>query len=105
MKHLRIAIMAWALSMAMGCAVGNKYALEAAPVAAVSQGQGRVVVSAHDQRPEITGAGRSPNVVGVQRAGFGNPWEVTTNSGHPLATVVATSMAKALKSAGFNVAV
>lgn len=105
MKYIRIAFVAWALSMAMGCAVGNKYALETAPLAAPTKGSGRVAVSAHDQRTEVAGSGRSPNVLGVQRAGFGNPWEVTTESGHPLATVVATSMARALTAAGFKVGI
>src|SRR5690349_16603822 len=44
-----------------------------------------IVVATHDQRPYIVSGEAKPEVVGVKRGGFGNPFPVSTASGRPLA--------------------
>lgn len=90
------------LLCASGCAVGNTYNFENAEVAVPPRGQGPIGVAVHDRRPQITGEGVPPNAVGVQRAGFGNPWRVTTASGDPLAAAMSRSIARALADAGYS---
>ena len=51
-----------------------------------------VAVASLDQRPTVL-RGESPaNYVGMQRAGFGNTFNVTTNSGLPFADAVNQSI-------------
>jgi hypothetical protein len=105
MNICKFALVVAVLVLSTGCAVGNQYALGQAQVTVPNRGQGAVVVAAVDQRNQVIGEGTSPDVVGVQRAGFGNPWEVTTASGEPLATEVSRSIAQALTHAGYSVTI
>ncbi len=51
-----------------------------------------VSVGVHDQRPYVTNGEKSPTYVGTARAGFGNPWNVNTESDKPLANDIATAV-------------
>ena len=80
----------------MGCVVGNEYALRSASVEPAARGEGALTVVAQDQREE------AGDVLGVQRAGVGIPYDVTTESDKPLATVTAEVVADALRKGGFT---
>lgn len=67
-----------------GCAIGNQYDLSqgTAPVGDVSRS---VSIAVIDQRPYVLDGDKSPNFVGLQRGGYGNPFDVTTRSGRSAA--------------------
>jgi len=87
-----------------GCAVGNKYDYASSKPGLTGGGKGQVEVAVHDQRPYVVYADKTPDFVGLQRAGFGNPWDVRTKSGMPLSDDMLQALAEGLRSAGFTVA-
>ena len=93
-----ITTIALALTVA-GCAVGNKYDLSQG-TAPVSEANRSVAVAVTDTRPYVTGGSKPPTFVGLQRAGFGNPWDVNTRSGRSLADDVTTMLVNSYKSKG-----
>jgi hypothetical protein len=86
-----------------GCAVGNRYdygnAISGLPVS----GSGKLAVAVVDARPYVLSGDKKPDFVGLQRGGFGNPFDVRTGSGRPLADEMRDSIAKALQQQGFAV--
>lgn len=83
-----------------GCAVGNKHNYHEAIVnIEVAQGLS-IAVAAQDQRPYVLSGSKAPNFVGLQRGGFGNPFDVTTQSRSPLADDIAASVARSLLEGG-----
>jgi len=87
-----------------GCAVGNRYdyrtAIEGLPVS----GTQTVAVDVVDARPYVLSGDKDPSFVGLQRGGFGNPFDVKTASGGPLAGEMRAGIANALQQRGFTVA-
>lgn len=98
--HSVVAALLFALG---GCAVGNRYdygnAISGLPVS----GSGTLAVSVVDARPYVVSGDKKPDFVGLQRGGFGNPFDVRTGSGRPLADEMRDSIAKALQQQGFAV--
>jgi hypothetical protein len=68
-------------------------------------GQGSIVVITRDERPYVLDGDKKPQFVGVMRGGFGIPFDVMNLSGNPLADDISTSLATALKGAGFDATV
>jgi hypothetical protein len=90
--------------MLQGCAVGNKYNfsdvkadLQVAPVKVK-----HIAVATSDQRKVVMSDECPPTYVGMQRAGFGNPWRVNTDSGLPLADDVTKAVTESLSKKGYN---
>ena len=97
-----VAIMA-AATLAAGCAVGNQHAYhDATADVAPSGGARSVAVGAQDLRPYVISGGKAGNFVGLSRGGFGNPFDVTTESGNALAQDFAASIARSLEAKGFK---
>lgn len=69
-----------------GCAVGNRYAYHTVVVDPSISGRSRVSVATHDQRAYVVSGNKDPQFVGVQRGGFGNPFDVRTMMVAPLPT-------------------
>ena len=86
-----------------GCAIGNRYdygnAISGLPVS----GSGKLAVNVVDARPYVLSGDKKPDFVGLQRGGFGNPFDVRTGSGRPLADEMRDAIAKALQQQGFAV--
>jgi hypothetical protein len=79
-----------------GCAVGNTVDYQTpAPTVEIDSDQD-VVVTVLDQRPYILDGDKEPDFVGLRRAGFGNPWDVTTRSEVPFADDMAEAIVEAL---------
>jgi len=84
-----------------GCAMGNRYNYAEVPV--TMQGvssAGAVAIAIADERPYVTSGNKTPQFVGLQRGGFGNPFDVNTASGRPLAEEMADALARAMKAKG-----
>ena len=90
--------------LSQGCAVGNKYNFSdtRAELQASSASHAGVAVATLDQRETVVSGASPPTYVGMQRAGFGNPWRVNTESGLPLADDVTNSLSQSLSQKGFN---
>ena len=86
-----------------GCAVGNKYDYRSqTPELPVSSG-GSVAVAVSDQRPYVVSGDKTSMFVGLQRGGFGNPFDVETLSREPLADDFTATIVAALESKGITV--
>ena len=83
-----------------GCAFGRKQNyLQAQPSLDLTQ-KGRLAVGVQDRRPYILDHDKQEDFVGLQRAGFGNPYDVATESQQPLADDMAKVLAVALGRSG-----
>lgn len=85
-----------------GCAVGNQHRYTGASPALTAQGTHAVAVATQDHRPYVLSKNKQPNFVGLSRGGFGNPFDVTTESGKPLASDFSATIAGALRQRGFK---
>lgn len=85
-----------------GCAVGNKHQYAEAVPAIKVQAARSLSVGVLDKRASTTNKTKTEDFVGIQRGGFGNPFDVTTASGKPLATDMATAVTSGLRQDGAN---
>ncbi|MEO7741403.1 MAG: hypothetical protein ABIR98_00520 [Usitatibacter sp.] len=84
-----------------GCAAGGTYNYAEMPVA--MQGvstAGTVAIAVHDTRPYVVSGSKPPSFVGLMRGGYGNPFDVNTQSGGTLAVEMRDALAKALRARG-----
>lgn len=86
-----------------GCAIGNRYDYGSSISGLPVSGSGNLAVSVVDARPYVLSGEKKPDFVGLQRGGFGNPFDVRTGSGRPLADEMRDAIAKALQQQGFAV--
>jgi len=61
-----------------------------------------VGVGTLDHRPYVINGQKAENFVGVSRGGFGNPFDVTTQSGRPLASDISSSIVSSMKIDGVD---
>lgn len=80
-----------------GCAVGveHNYSHAAPQFGAVRAAS--VAVGVQDRRPYIISRAKDQDFVGLSRGGWGNPFDVTTASGKPLADEFAAAIANGLR--------
>lgn len=85
-----------------GCAVGNQHVYHDSDIGVSYQGSRSVAVTAVDKREYVLSGEKQPDFVGLSRGGFGNPFNVTTASGNPLATDITEVVSEALSDRGFK---
>jgi hypothetical protein len=85
-----------------GCAVGNQHAYTTETPQFAVNGTHSVAVGTEDARPYVLSAAKAPTFVGLSRGGFGNPFDVTTASGEPLASDFSATIARSLQQKGFK---
>jgi hypothetical protein len=86
-----------------GCAAGNKYDYRIAEVSVPVEGTGPLGLIAVDNRPYVLNGSKEPNFVGLQRGGYGNPFNVTTSSGRSLVEDLVEPLQRELEENGFTV--
>jgi hypothetical protein len=91
-----------ALTMA-GCAIGRRHAYHDGNPRLSVRAATLVALAVQDQRNEVASGLKRANFVGFQRGGFGNPFDVTTLSGHSLAADFTVSIRRGLQRAGYRV--
>lgn len=104
----RVLVLALVFSCGLGaCAFNRKQAHHTARprLEEASAPSTWLALAVHDQRQEVISGEKEPRFVGISRGGYGNPFDVTTESGAPFADDVATSIASGLTAAGFRVTV
>lgn len=97
-----IALAAFVVVMT-GCAAGNQYDYKSSTVSLPLSGAGEVGVAVIDNRPYVLDGDKSPDYVGKQRGGFGNPFDVRTASGGALTQDMSASLQDALRRSGYDV--
>jgi hypothetical protein len=85
-----------------GCAVGNRYDYGSAISGLPVSGTGSIAVDVLDARPYVLSGEKKPDFVGLQRGGFGNPFDVRTGSGRPLAEEMRQAIVTALQKQGYS---
>lgn len=101
-KTLSILITALTLT---GCAVGNKHVYNDIVVKTSAKAVKPVSLAAVDQREYVLSGQSKPDLVGMQRGGFGNPFDVVTASGRPLSSEFSAAIKSALELNGAKVLV
>ncbi len=86
--------------MIVGCAFGRKQDYLQAHPALEYTNKARLAVGVQDRRPYILDHDKDEDFVGLQRGGYGNPFDVSTNSKQPLADDMAKVLSKALAGSG-----
>ena len=103
-RILKTAIPILLLAASVGaCAIGNKYDYRRTAPKVDLKSSREATVAVIDRRPYIINKDKNPDFVGLQRAGFGNPWNVRTTSGQPLASDFRGVLINSLRSAGMKV--
>ncbi|MBU0481279.1 MAG: hypothetical protein KKG47_09270 [Proteobacteria bacterium] len=100
---LKILLLLTAVQILSGCAVGQKYAIEQADPNLSLAGSGSVAVTVQDQREYIVSGRNQPQLAGIIRGGWGNPFFVSTTSNRPLVEDMAESLSNSLNKKGFKV--
>jgi hypothetical protein len=59
-------------------------------------------VTTHDQRDYVRSGSKDAQFVGLQRGGFGNPFDVRTADDKPLADAMTTALVNTLATKGFR---
>jgi hypothetical protein len=87
-----------------GCVVGQSLpaGYQATPAAPIGEGT-YLSVEVHDERPYVLSGDKPPYFIGKYRAGFGNPWDVTTEGQQPLAGVIERDLSADLRALGYSV--
>jgi hypothetical protein len=87
-----------------GCVAGQSLHTEYEAPAAVAPVSGATVTLAvTDDRPYVKSGEKAPYYVGRYRAGFGNPWDVSTDNDEPLADILRRDIAEELAALGHPV--
>ena len=85
-----------------GCAIGVKHDYNQRGLDLGIATAATVAVGTLDQRPYIVNGQKAPNFVGLSRGGFGNPFDVTTQSGRPLASDISSAIAESMRANGVD---
>ena len=88
--------------MLNGC-VSGKHAYHDVILDIKAKGMSKLAVATFDQRNYIIVEKKTPDFVGLQRGGYGNPFSLYTVSGRPLSEDMTTSLEHSLQKQGFDV--
>lgn len=99
-RVIGICILAAALA---GCAVGNKIDYRAQSISLNTGEAKTIALGVQDERPYVKSGDKTPQFVGIQRGGFGNPFNVQTESGAPLVEDFKAAISSALTRSGAKV--
>jgi len=88
----------------MACAAGNRHCYDDVVATVQYSATESIVVATVDQRPYVLKHDKTAQFVGLSRGGYGNPFDITTDSGKPLSDDVTHATAASLRAKGFDVA-
>ncbi|MFZ3321396.1 MAG: hypothetical protein WA190_03430 [Usitatibacter sp.] len=103
MRALYLALIA---AVVAGCAFGRTASYSETAIAIpAADGSGTIAVAVQDKRPYVLSGKKPEHFVGLMRGGFGNPFDVNTSSGGPLAADLSSVMSRSLVAKGYKVKV
>jgi hypothetical protein len=85
-----------------GCAMGVKHDYDQKALNLGISTSATVAVGTLDHRSYVVNGQKAQNFVGLSRGGFGNPFDVTTQSGKPLASDISGSIVASMKDKGVD---
>ena len=85
-----------------GCAFGRTYSYSNTSLNLPVSSGSSVAVAVQDQRPYVVSGNKPERFVGLMRGGFGNPFDVNTQSGGPIAIEMRDAVVSALKNKGIQ---
>jgi hypothetical protein len=86
-----------------GCVVGQKIAYQDGTPHFLARAPIVLALDVQDRRDEVSRGEKKPTYVGVFRGGFGNPFDVSTASGAPLAVDFRSVIGRGLAARGYRV--
>jgi len=98
-KLILIALM---LPFFAGCAIGRKQDYRTANPTLTSTSKQKIAVAVQDRRPDVLTKDVDEDYVGMQRGGYGNPFDVRTLSKQPLALEMAKEITDSFTHAGIK---
>ncbi len=105
--QVSVAVLALLGLLLNGCAIGNQYTFRdeniGLPMAPAEKGMA-LSTGVSEQRPYILDGDKDPDFIGLQRGGFGNPFDVTTASGNAFVEDVQRVFNNMLQYGGYDVA-
>jgi hypothetical protein len=93
----------FAMLLLGGCAAGVKHDFDQKGLELGVATSATVAVGTLDHRPYVVNGQKAQNYVGLSRGGFGNPFDVVTQSGRPLASEISSAIAGSMKDKGVDV--
>lgn len=99
----RYALVVVAIGTLAACAVGRKVDYAAPVDLGLPDGAKQVALVVLDHRPYVLSGDKGPSFVGLQRGGYGIPFNVNTESGKPLAEDFSGAIAGGLSAKGYSV--
>jgi len=104
MYALRASLLVASLFILGGCVAGQHLDMDYVTESEMLVGNdATVTVFVKDIRPYVLSGEKPASYLGKYRAGFGNPWDVTTEGGEALADIVARDLNEELGAMGFIV--
>jgi hypothetical protein len=105
-KHLsRSSFCLLIAALISGCAAGKKFDYHSVVADVTASGSTSIGIGTQDVRPSTTSTDKGVTFVGIARGGFGEPFDVRTQSGQPLAKDMSQSLKVSLSKKGFNATV
>ena len=109
MNGYNVARMVQGIAVALllgGCAFGQKYSYQAATVPMSRMATSApVALAVQDRRPYVVSQNKPESFVGLSRGGFGNPFDVNTASGQPMALDMRDAIVSGMRARGIEVKV
>jgi hypothetical protein len=103
MATARLAALLSMLAILGGCAFGRTYSYSDVPIGMQGvSSTGTVAIGVQDARPYVVSGNKGESFVGLMRGGFGNPFDVNTQSGGPLAVEIRDAIVRALEARGIS---
>src|SRR2546428_256286 len=102
MKKLAVLVQLAGVLLLSGCAIGNRYAYQTVVASPQVSGTTAVSIATYDQREYVRSGTKDPQFVGLQRGGYGNPFDVRTEGDRPLADAMTTALVNTLAKKGFR---
>lgn len=85
-----------------GCAIGNTHNYSVGDADFDLTSNKLIAVGTGDLRTYVVNGSKAPSFVGLRRGGFGNPFDVITESGKPLADDMTASLVMSLGRSGIS---
>ena len=102
-KLISICIAIVLFSTLGGCAVGVTHQYNNAALQIKASSGSKLAIGVQDRRLYVVTKEKPEKFVGLSRGGFGNPFDIKTASGEPLADDMSKSIQAALTKSGVNV--
>ena len=100
---IKCLILIFSCALLLSCAIGQRFAYHNVDLDLKPKGNKIVVVATMDQRAYVKNGEKSPSYIGTLRGGYGNAFDVKTESDKPFSDDVTSVVCNSLRLNGFDV--